>query len=131
MTTGVDETACRERLREGMRRLGLTPEAQQEQRLLQFLALLAKWNRAYNLTAVRDPLEMVGRHLLDSLAVLPHLTGRRCLDMGRITSYNVCYTKLLRKVPLVGWLLPDRSFPPDHLSESKKRLTVTDQAPFC
>jgi len=82
MAAGVDETACRERLREGMRRLGLSPDAQQEQRLLQFLALLAKWNRAYNLTAVRDPLEMVGRHLLDSLAVLPHLTGRRCLDMG-------------------------------------------------
>jgi 16S rRNA (guanine527-N7)-methyltransferase len=50
--------------------------------LLQFLTLLVKWNKAYNLTAVRDPLEMVGRHLLDSLAVLPHLWGQRCLDMG-------------------------------------------------
>jgi len=82
MEAAYDERACRQRLREGMRGLGLTPDERQEQRLLQFLALLVKWNRAYNLTAVRDPLEMVGRHLLDSLAVLPHLTGRRCLDMG-------------------------------------------------
>jgi 16S rRNA (guanine527-N7)-methyltransferase len=41
--------------------------------LLAYVELLAKWNRTYNLTAIRDPLEMVSRHLLDSLAVLPHL----------------------------------------------------------
>lgn len=74
--------ACRERLRRGAQALGLAMDERQEARLLQFLALLVKWNKAYNLTAVRDPLEMVGRHLLDSLAVLPHLRGRRCLDMG-------------------------------------------------
>ncbi len=82
MQAVYDERACRERLCEGMHRLGLIQDERQEQRLLQFLSLLVKWNRAYNLTAVRDPLEMVGRHLLDSLAVLPHLTGHRCLDMG-------------------------------------------------
>jgi 16S rRNA (guanine527-N7)-methyltransferase len=78
----LDQSACRERLRKGMHGLGLAMVESQEQRLLQFLALLVKWNKAYNLTAVRDPLVMVGRHLLDSLAVLPHLRGRRCLDMG-------------------------------------------------
>jgi 16S rRNA (guanine527-N7)-methyltransferase len=48
------------------------PNAAQGQ-LMDYVALLAKWNRTYNLTAIRDPLDMVNRHLLDSLAVLPHL----------------------------------------------------------
>lgn len=53
-----------------------------QQRLLDYLALLAKWNKVHNLTAVRDPDEMVTLHLLDSLAVLPHLDCERLLDVG-------------------------------------------------
>lgn len=49
--------------------------------LLKYLGELVLWNKAYNLTAVRDPAEMVTRHLLDSLAVLPHAAGR-VLDVG-------------------------------------------------
>ena len=51
--------------------LGLGPAARE--RLLGYLALLVKWNRTYNLTAIRDPLAMVTHHVLDSLSVLPHL----------------------------------------------------------
>jgi 16S rRNA (guanine527-N7)-methyltransferase len=50
--------------------------------LLAYLTELEQWNRAYNLTAVRDPLEMVSRHLLDSLSILPWLSGERLLDVG-------------------------------------------------
>lgn len=54
--------------------------------LLRYVALLEKWNRTYNLTAIRDPLEMVSHHLLDSLAVVPHLLlpgdGASLADVG-------------------------------------------------
>ncbi len=71
-----------QQLHRGLAALGLAPGAAVEQRLLDFLALLGKWNRTYNLTAVRDPEEMVTRHLLDSLAIEPHLRGPRVLDVG-------------------------------------------------
>ena len=56
--------------------------AADRQRLLAFVRLLAKWNAAYNLTAVRDPEDMITRHLLDSLVLLPYLQGPRVLDIG-------------------------------------------------
>lgn len=70
-------------LLDGAARLGLELSAESANRLIDYLALLARWNRAYNLTAVRDPEAMVTRHLLDSLAVLPHLPAcPRLLDIG-------------------------------------------------
>ena len=59
-----------EELSTGARQLGLELSAAQQEQLLAYLALLIKWNKAYNLTAVRDPDEMVSRHLLDSLSVM-------------------------------------------------------------
>jgi 16S rRNA (guanine527-N7)-methyltransferase len=57
----------------GLGELALTLPVNARQRLLQYVALLAKWNRIYNLTAVRAQEQMVSHHLLDSLAILPHL----------------------------------------------------------
>lgn len=71
-----------ERLHRGLRDLGLALEPGQQAALLAFRDLLVKWNRAYNLTAVRDPGEMITRHLLDSLSVLPHLGAGDTLDVG-------------------------------------------------
>jgi len=69
-------------LAEGLAALGLDLPPQAREQLLAFLRILAEWNRAYNLTAIRDPLDMVRRHLLDSLTVLPHLRGERIVDLG-------------------------------------------------
>jgi len=69
-------------LAEGLEALDLDLSPQASEQLLAFLRILAEWNRAYNLTAVRDPLEMVRRHLLDSLTVLPHLRGGQIVDLG-------------------------------------------------
>ena len=69
-------------LKQGARDLGLTLSDDQQERLLAYVALLEKWNKAYNLTAVRDPAEMVTRHLLDSLTVAPHLWGETVCDVG-------------------------------------------------
>ena len=77
-----DRSACQRRLTDGASRMELTLSDFQQHRLLDYLALMVKWNKAYNLTAVRDPIEMVSRHLLDSLALLPYLSGNSCLDMG-------------------------------------------------
>ncbi len=70
-------------LAEGADALGLALPAAGQARLLAFSELLLKWNRIYNLTALRRPEEVVTHHLLDSLAVLPHLSDVECLaDIG-------------------------------------------------
>lgn len=71
-----------EQLANGIRQMGLEISEQAQQQLLQYLALLQKWNKVYNLTAVRNPQEMVTLHLLDSLSVLPYAKGPRLLDVG-------------------------------------------------
>ena len=72
-------------LARGLDALGLAVSGAQRVQLLAYVELLAKWNRTYNLTAIREPARMVTHHLLDSLAVLPHLPARadlRMLDVG-------------------------------------------------
>ena len=67
----MDTAALRTELLAGTTALGLPLDDTQADRLLQYLALLARWTQVYNLTAVRDPQEMLRQHLLDSLAVVP------------------------------------------------------------
>ncbi|MGE8374270.1 MAG: 16S rRNA (guanine(527)-N(7))-methyltransferase RsmG [Diaphorobacter nitroreducens] len=92
----VSNTSLEYTLREGANALGLDLSEAQITQLLDFLALLQKWNKVYNLTAVRDPQEMLTHHLLDSLAAVPPLRrhvaqrgqggaihpGTRLLDVG-------------------------------------------------
>jgi 16S rRNA (guanine527-N7)-methyltransferase len=70
------------KLQTGLEEMGLSIALPVQQKLLQYLALVHKWNKVHNLTAVRDPAEMVTLHLLDSLAVLPYIQAERLLDVG-------------------------------------------------
>ena len=71
-----------QQIQQGCDDLALTLSEKQRQQLLSYVILLAKWNKVYNLTSVRDTDVMVSRHLLDSLTVLPFLTGHSLLDVG-------------------------------------------------
>ena len=83
MSTAV-RLAHAEELQQGASELGIEISATQQEKLLTYLQLLSKWNKAYNLTAVRNPDEMVSRHLLDSLSVADFVgeEGKNWLDVG-------------------------------------------------
>lgn len=70
------------RLNEAARALGVNLDANQETRLLDYLALIGKWNRTYNLTAIHEPERMLTHHLLDSLSILPMVSSGPLLDVG-------------------------------------------------
>ena len=74
--------SLKEELQAGIEELGLEANEVQQEQLLKYITLLHKWNKVYNLTAIRDPQEMVSHHLLDSLAILPYLWPGRWLDVG-------------------------------------------------
>ncbi|BBB27953.1 16S rRNA (guanine(527)-N(7))-methyltransferase RsmG [Amphritea japonica] len=69
-------------LEQQCRQIGLELTSEQYQQLLNYHALLIKWNKAFNLTAVRSPEEMISRHLIDSLSVLPYIDVERLIDVG-------------------------------------------------
>lgn len=77
-----DRDPLRQRLGAGLAALRIDLPDDVVARLLDYLALLHRWNATYNLSAVRDPLEMVTRHLLDSLAVVPYVRGATLADLG-------------------------------------------------
>jgi len=76
MTPLAERTTPQAALQRGLGELALTLPPDATEKLLAYLELLAKWNKTYNLTAIRDPLQAVSLHLLDSLAVLRELSGR-------------------------------------------------------
>jgi 16S rRNA (guanine527-N7)-methyltransferase len=88
-------------LEAGMQEIGVEYSAEQRDKLLAYLQLLITWNKAYNLTAIRDPGQMIRLHLLDSLAVLPHVVGQRLIDVGTGAG--------LPGIPL-AIMCPDRDF---------------------
>lgn len=70
------------KLKNLLKQTALSLTEQQEKQLVQLVLLLNKWNKAYNLTSVRDPMEMLVKHILDSLVVSPYLQGDRFIDVG-------------------------------------------------
>lgn len=97
--------------------MGIYASENQRVQLLDFLQLLQKWNRVYNLTAIASPTEMVRLHLLDSLAVLPYLQGTQVLDVGTGAG--------LPGIPL-ALLSPDREF--TLLDSNAKKIRFVTQA---
>jgi|TARA_B110000438_G_scaffold302506_1_gene360379 16S rRNA (guanine527-N7)-methyltransferase len=71
-----------DQLKLGLERLHLSCNEKQINQLLNYLDLLERWNKAYNLTAIRDPFDMINLHLLDSLAISVELQGDRFIDVG-------------------------------------------------
>ncbi len=69
----IDETACRQLLFDGLSKIDIELSENQQNLLLAYLEAFHKWNKAINLSAIRDPKEMVSRHLLDSLVLVPYL----------------------------------------------------------
>ncbi|MBT2791620.1 16S rRNA (guanine(527)-N(7))-methyltransferase RsmG [Paraburkholderia strydomiana] len=83
--SGADREALYQLLTDGVGELGLELSDVQLGKLLDYVALLAKWNAVYNLTAIRDPRQMLIQHILDSLSIVPHLPQRNpgtVLDVG-------------------------------------------------
>lgn len=72
----------RQQLEFGLNQMGLHYSVETQQKLVHYIQLIARWNKTFNLTAVRDVEEMVSKHLLDSLVVQPFLEGSLILDVG-------------------------------------------------
>jgi 16S rRNA (guanine527-N7)-methyltransferase len=94
-----------EELKAGLESLGFNPEDHPCNQYLDYIALLHKWNKTYNLTAIKDPEEMLERHVLDSLSVLSFIEGQRCLDIG--TGPGLPGLILALALPDVDWVLLD------------------------
>jgi len=72
----------RQQLEFGLKQMGLHYPVEMQQKLVHYIQLIARWNKAFNLTAIRDVEEMVSKHLLDSLVVQPYIEGSLIVDVG-------------------------------------------------
>lgn len=74
--------ALRQQLIRASETMAISLTEQQASQLIAYLAMLYKWNKSYNLTAIRQPEEMLRKHILDSLSVLPYIVGETFIDVG-------------------------------------------------
>ena len=74
--------ACKKILITGLESLDLPLDKDKIEQLMCFIKLLEKWNKAYNLTSIRNTEDMVRLHLLDSLAIIPFIEGKHVIDIG-------------------------------------------------
>lgn len=115
-----DNSKIRLLLEQGLQQFALTSLRDP---LLEYLVLLNKWNLAYNLTAVRDMESMIGKHLLDSLAILPWIKGARILDVG--TGAGLPGIPLAIARPDIHFVLLDSNGKKTRfLQEVKRKLTL-------
>jgi len=96
---------CRKILVNGIASLNLNVTDEQVEQLLSFIKLIEKWNKAYNLTAIRNREEMARLHILDSLAIVPHIEGKRIIDIG--TGAGLPGVPLAICLPEIGFTLLD------------------------
>ena len=94
-----------EKLKQGLVALGENPDKHPTQLYMAYMDELLRWNKAYNLTEIRDVEQMITHHLLDSLSVLPYLKGPRCLDVGTGAGLPGMILALAR--PDLQWVLLD------------------------
>ncbi len=78
----MDYEQLKTQLQQGIEEIGIDLPESAIDKLMAYLTLLEKWNKVYNLTAIRDPQEMLVKHLLDSLSIVPHICGQRLIDVG-------------------------------------------------
>ena len=113
----MNQTGLKKILSKGLRQLNLAQllDDKQQDALIKYVELLDKWNKAYNLTAVRKPEQMVVRHLLDSLSISPFIQGEKILDVGTGAG--------LPGIPL-AILFPERHFTLLDSNSKKTRFVV-------
>jgi len=115
------KVAWRDLLARRLDELGLPLEAAARECLLEYIALLAQWNAAYNLTAVREPLAMIDRHLVDALALLPHAQGPDLADIGTGPGVPGLVLALVHDYERV-WLVDSNGKKARFLRECKRRF---------
>lgn len=99
------QSSLEQTLLDGLTALGQDPAGHPCEHYLSYVELLVRWNRAYNLSGIRDPGRMITHHVLDSLAVLPWLHGTHCLDVGSGAGLPGLILALAR--PGTRWVLLD------------------------
>ncbi len=115
----IDTAKLNDILMQGSESLSLTLSPQQAEKLVGYVERIDKWNKAYNLTSVRDPEQMMVKHILDSIAVAPFIDGKRIIDVGTGPG--------LPGIPL-SVMLPDSSF--TLLDSLGKRVRFMKQCAF-